>query len=41
MDQMTIGMCFDYIDVYFDFKNPNAKKTRAARQATQNDFNSF
>lgn len=38
---MTIGMCLDYIDLYFDFKNPDAAKTRAARRATQNDFNNF
>lgn len=38
---MTIGMCLDYVELYFDFKNPNSKKTKAARKATQSDFENF
>ncbi|WP_177167173.1 hypothetical protein [Salinibacillus kushneri] len=38
MDNMTIGMCMDYIDEYIEQKNPNRTKVR---QATQEDFDSF
>ncbi|CAI3227035.1 conserved hypothetical protein [Clostridium neonatale] len=38
IENMTIGMCLDYIQEYTDMINP--KKTRA-RKATQKDFDSF
>ncbi|MGM9922987.1 MAG: hypothetical protein ACI35R_01915 [Bacillus sp. (in: firmicutes)] len=40
MDEMTIGMCLDYIAVQIEFKDPKAKKT-TVRQADQTDFDSF
>jgi hypothetical protein len=36
---MTIGMVLDYIDEYFEMKNP--KKKNKARKASQADFDSF
>lgn len=38
MEDMTIGMCLDYIDEWIEMNNPQNKKTR---QATQSDFDSF
>lgn len=35
---MTIGMCLDYIDEYYD--SLDTKKTKK-RQATQSDFDKF
>lgn len=40
MDEMTIGMCMDYIAVQIEFKDPKSKKA-AVRQASQSDFDSF
>ena len=38
-ESMTIGMILNYIDEYFEFKNPDKKpKVRAATQA---DFDRF
>lgn len=39
MEDMTIAMCLDYIDEYVERKNP--KKKQKARQANQDDFDSF
>mgnify|MGYP001206612361 CR=1 FL=1 len=38
MDCLTIGMCLDYIQEYFDIKHPNKNK---ARKAKQSDFDAF
>ncbi|KGR89047.1 hypothetical protein CD32_00840 [Lysinibacillus odysseyi 34hs-1 = NBRC 100172] len=40
LDNMTFGMALDYIDEYFEMKNPNKKK-KAVRKASQADFDSF
>ena len=40
LETMTFGMALDYIDEYFEMKNPN-KKEKATRKATQADFDSF
>lgn len=39
MDYMTIGMCLNYIDEYFESINPDKKPKK--RKATQSDFDSF
>jgi len=39
LETMTIGMVLDYIDEYFEMKNPNKKPK--ARKASQSDFDSF
>jgi len=38
MENMTVGMCLDYMQEYIDMSNP--KKTRN-RRANQKDFDSF
>jgi len=38
MDDMTIGMCLDFVYVQIDMKNP---KKQSTRQATQTDFDRF
>jgi hypothetical protein len=38
MDDMTIGMCLDFIDQYIESHNPKEKK---AKKASQKDFDSF
>jgi hypothetical protein len=38
LEDMSIGMCFDYIDAYIELKNPKKEKTRVA---SQDDFNNF
>lgn len=38
LENMTIGMCLDYIDEYIEQKDPNRKKIR---NATQSDFENF
>jgi hypothetical protein len=38
LDDMTIGMCLDYINEYVELQKPNKDK---ARSATQKDFDSF
>jgi hypothetical protein len=38
MDDMTIGMCLDFIEEYIDYQKPNEKK---AKKASQKDFDSF
>jgi hypothetical protein len=40
MEEMTVGMCLDYVGVYYDFKNPD-KKEENTRTATQSDYDSF
>jgi histidyl-tRNA synthetase len=35
---MTIGMCLDYIEEYFDQEKPAKERKRKAKQA---DFDSF
>lgn len=40
MDDMTIGMCLDYIDEHIEISNPKSKKKRT-RKANQFDFDSF
>lgn len=40
LENMTIGMCLDYIDEYVEQKDPN-KKSEKVRQATQDDFDNF
>jgi hypothetical protein len=41
LEDMTIGMCLDYIDVYLDMSNPKKKKKVSTRKATQADYDSF
>ena len=36
MEDMTIGMCIDYMQEVIEFNNPNKSK-----KATQKDFDSF
>jgi len=38
LEEMTIGMCFDYVEEYIKMINP--RKPRA-RRATQEDFDRF
>ncbi|ENQ3080989.1 hypothetical protein ACEOWG_004321 [Bacillus cereus] len=38
LEEMTIGMCLDYISEYIDLQNPQ-KETM--RKATQKDYDSF
>lgn len=38
LEDMTIGMCLDYIDEYVEMQNPKKKK---ARRATQSDYDAF
>jgi len=40
MDDMTIGMCLDYVDEYIEKTNPK-KRPKIARRATQADFDNF
>ena len=37
-EDMTIGMCLDYIEEYIEMSNPVNKKVRTA---TQKDFDNF
>lgn len=37
MEDMTIGMCLDYMEEYIEFNNPKKK----ARKAVQKDFDNF
>ncbi|MGG3888646.1 hypothetical protein [Metabacillus fastidiosus] len=38
LEDMTIGMCLDFIDEYVELNNPKKEKVR---RASQNDFDSF
>jgi len=38
MENMTIGMCLDYMQEYVDMNNPKKVRNRKANQA---DFDSF
>lgn len=38
LEDMTIGMCLDYIEEYIEMNKPSNKKVRTA---TQNDFDNF
>lgn len=38
LEDMTIGMCLDYIEKYIEMSKPSNKRTRIA---TQKDFDSF
>nr|WP_242691246.1 hypothetical protein [Cytobacillus praedii] len=38
LEDMTIGMCLDYIDEYIEMNKPDNEKTR---RASQKDFDSF
>lgn len=40
LEEMTIGMCFDYIEEHLSMINPKRQKMRA-RRATQEDFDRF
>jgi len=39
LEDMTIGMCLDYIEEYIE--QSNSKKKIKARKACQSDFDSF
>jgi len=39
LEDMTVGMCLDYIEKYVEEKNPKKKPT--VRKATQDDFDKF
>lgn len=39
LEDMTIGMCLDYIDEYVEQKNPD--KPAKVRRASQDDFDNF
>ncbi|WP_280524660.1 hypothetical protein [Thermoactinomyces vulgaris] len=41
MEEMTVGMCLDYIEEYVKMNNPKKKQTKPARKATQADFDAF
>ena len=41
LEDMTIGMCLDYIGVYLEMSNPKKKKKVATRKATQADYDRF
>lgn len=38
MEEMTVGMCLDYINAYIDMHNNKKEKVRKAKQ---DDFDSF
>jgi hypothetical protein len=38
MDDMTIGMCLDFIDEFIESQNP---KERKAKRASQADYDAF
>jgi len=38
LEDMTVGMCLDYIEEYIKMNKPNNKKVRTASQA---DFDNF
>jgi len=40
LDEMTIGMAIDFIEEYIALHDPKKRK-RAARRATQADFDAF
>lgn len=39
LEDMTIGMCLDYIQMYVEMNKPNKKKP--VRRAMQRDFDGF
>lgn len=39
LEDMTIGMCLDYMDEYIE--QSDTKSTKRSRKATQSDFDSF
>lgn len=39
LDEMTIGMCLDYIAEYIEMESPKKKKKK--RRASQKDFDAF
>lgn len=41
MDVLGIGQCLDYIQEYIDHNDPKNKNKKAARNATQADFDNF
>jgi hypothetical protein len=42
LEDMTIGMCIDYIDQYVDMQNPNKQtESQTVRKANQRDFDAF
>ncbi|MDO6631763.1 hypothetical protein ABDI49_04655 [Bacillus cereus] len=40
LENMTIGMCLDYINEYTSMKNPDGKQDDS-RKANQSDFDAF
>lgn len=38
LDDMTIGMCIDYIEEYLELINPEENQESNVREATQADF---
>ena len=41
MEDMTIGMCLDYIDEFIDQRDPKKSKKADAREATAEDIANF
>lgn len=41
MDNMTVGMCLDYMEEFIEQQNPNHKRKKKERKATQADFDAF
>ena len=39
LEDMTIGMCLDYMDEYIE--QSDTKSTKRSRKSTQSDFDSF
>jgi len=40
LEEMTVGMCFDYAEEYVVMHDPKRRK-KTARRATQADFDAF
>jgi hypothetical protein len=40
MEEMTVGMCLDYVDDYIEMNDPKRNKSKV-RKAGQSDFDSF
>jgi hypothetical protein len=38
MEEMTFGMCIDFIDEYIEIRNPEKSKERKASQADMDSF---
>lgn len=41
MEGMTIGMCMDYVYEFIENNQPEKKKKKKVRKATQADFDRF